>query len=58
LEVFLSSVPSLRVEYAAVVHPDTLLPVERLSGRVVVALAVRVGGTRLIDNAVFEVHDA
>jgi pantoate--beta-alanine ligase len=58
LEVFLSSVPLLRVEYVAVVHPDTLQPVERVSGRVVVALAVRVGNTRLIDNAVFEVQDA
>jgi pantothenate synthetase len=32
--------------------------VERLAGRVVVALAVWVGATRLIDNAVIEVgHD-
>ncbi|MFZ5863485.1 MAG: pantoate--beta-alanine ligase [Nitrospirota bacterium] len=58
LEVFLTNAPGVRVDYAAVVHPDTLQPLERLAGRVVVALAVRVGNTRLIDNGVFEVHDA
>jgi pantoate--beta-alanine ligase len=57
LEVLLSNVPAVDVDYVAVVHPDTLQPLERLSGRVVVALAVWVGHTRLIDNGVFEVHD-
>lgn len=58
LGVFLTNAPAVRVDYVAVVHPDTLQPLERLNGRVVVALAVRVGPTRLIDNAVFEVNDA
>ncbi|MFZ5876757.1 MAG: pantoate--beta-alanine ligase [Nitrospirota bacterium] len=57
LQVLLSNAPSVRPEYVAVVHLDTLQPLERLEGRVVVALAVRVGNTRLIDNGVFEVHD-
>jgi pantoate--beta-alanine ligase len=46
------------VEYVALVDPDTLEPVERLAGRVVVALAVWVGNTRLIDNEVIMVSDA
>lgn len=58
LEVLLSSVSAACVDYVAVVDPDTLQPLERLTGRVVVALAVRIGSTRLIDNAVFEVADA
>jgi pantoate--beta-alanine ligase len=58
LEVLLSNAPAVRVDYVAVVHPDTLQPLERLGGRVVVALAARVGNTRLIDNAIFEVPDA
>jgi pantoate--beta-alanine ligase len=38
-------------EYVAVVDPDTFAPVERLNGApILVALAARVGGTRLIDN--------
>lgn len=58
LGVSLSSEGAVRVEYADVVHPDTLQPVERLAGRVVVAVAAWVGKTRLIDNVEIEVPDA
>ncbi len=37
-------------EYLAVVRPDDLRPVERVDGEVLVAVAARVGATRLIDN--------
>jgi pantoate--beta-alanine ligase len=37
-------------EYLALVQPDTLAPVERVNGAVLVAVAARVGDTRLIDN--------
>ncbi|MEW6682054.1 MAG: pantoate--beta-alanine ligase [Nitrospirota bacterium] len=57
LEVLLSSGAAVRVDYAAVVHPDTLRPVEQLAGRVVIAVAVWVGATRLIDNVEIEVAD-
>jgi pantoate--beta-alanine ligase len=57
LEVSLSSGAAVRVDYVAVVHPETLQPLERLAGRVVVALAAWVGKTRLIDNMVIEVPD-
>lgn len=40
----------LQLEYAEVVHPDTLLPVDSLADGALVAVAARVGGTRLIDN--------
>jgi len=40
------------VEYAAVVDPDTLEPVEAIKDRGVLLLAARVGGTRLIDNVI------
>jgi pantoate--beta-alanine ligase len=58
LEVFLSSGATVKVDYAAVVHPDTLQPLDRLTGRVVIAVAAWVGTTRLIDNVVIEVPDA
>jgi pantoate--beta-alanine ligase len=37
-------------EYLAVVDPDTLVPVTHIDGTVLVAVAARVGATRLIDN--------
>ena len=42
--------PSLRVEYLEVVNPDTMQPVARIDGPVVVAGALWVGNVRLIDN--------
>lgn len=44
--------PGLVIEYAEVVHPRTLEPLERVSKGAVCALAAHVGATRLIDNAV------
>jgi pantoate--beta-alanine ligase len=44
-----------RLQYAAAVDPETLHPVEMVEGRVLLALAVHVGGTRLIDNQMVEV---
>ncbi len=42
----------IAAEYVAVVHPDTLAPLERLEGPALVAVAATVGATRLIDNVV------
>jgi pantoate--beta-alanine ligase len=41
-------------EYLALVDPDTFHPVDAVNGRVLVAVAARVGETRLIDNALIE----
>ena len=40
----------VREDYVAVVDADTLQPVRRVSGRILVAVAARVGRARLIDN--------
>ena len=42
--------PAVREDYVAVVDAETLEPVERVRGRVLVAVAARVGRARLIDN--------
>ncbi|HUX15000.1 MAG TPA: pantoate--beta-alanine ligase, partial [Phycisphaerae bacterium] len=42
--------PGAALEYVAVVDPDTLADLERIADRALVALAARVGRTRLIDN--------
>ena len=46
----LSQEPRVQVEYIAITEPDQLQPVAEVDARTVVALAARVGGTRLIDN--------
>jgi len=46
--------PLAQLDYIAVADPDTLTPLERIEGRVLVALAVTIGRTRLIDNALFD----
>jgi pantoate--beta-alanine ligase len=43
--------PLASVEYVEVCCPDTLAPLETVAGRALLALAVRFGTTRLIDNA-------
>jgi pantoate--beta-alanine ligase len=42
--------PEVRVEYFEITDPDTLQPVERVEGPVLVAGAMWLGSTRLIDN--------
>jgi pantoate--beta-alanine ligase len=42
----------LRVEYLEIVDPDSIQPVDRIVGPVLVACAVWLGSTRLIDNVV------
>lgn len=46
--------PLARLEYAAAVDPETLQPMARVSGPVLLALAVHLGSTRLIDNVLVE----
>jgi len=41
-----------RIDYAVLVDPDTLEPIEEITGPTVAALAVKIEDTRLIDNLV------
>jgi pantoate--beta-alanine ligase len=43
-------VKGTRIEYIAIVNAETLEPVKEIKGKTLVALAVRVGKARLIDN--------
>jgi pantoate--beta-alanine ligase len=47
--------PLARIDYVEVRRADDLAPVETIQGRVVLALAVWLGSTRLIDNEIVEV---
>jgi pantoate--beta-alanine ligase len=42
--------PGARLEYAEVVDAQTLQPLDPLQGKILIAVAVRFGSTRLIDN--------
>jgi pantoate--beta-alanine ligase len=45
-----STEPSARVDYAAIVDPDTLLPIPDTTRGALIAVAAFIGNTRLIDN--------
>jgi pantoate--beta-alanine ligase len=45
-----------KIDYVAIVDFETLQPLERLQGKVLIALAVQFGTTRLIDNVLMDVE--
>ncbi|NPU82864.1 MAG: pantoate--beta-alanine ligase [Syntrophaceae bacterium] len=52
-KAFISSHPFTKIDYVQICDTATMKDVERIEGTCVMALAVRVGNTRLIDNSVF-----
>ena len=50
----LRQVPALRIEYVSIVDAESLEDVQQVQGRVLVAVAGRLGATRLIDNIVVD----
>lgn len=53
MEKVLAAEPLAKTEYVAVVDALTMQPVDVIDGAVLIPMAVRVGGTRLIDNFSF-----
>ncbi len=51
----IEATPGARLDYVAVVDWEHLQPIERLQGKVLIALAVYFGTTRLIDNLIVRV---
>jgi pantoate--beta-alanine ligase len=54
----ISGESAVRLDYFEIVNPDTLDPVEDVSGGALVAVAAVVGSTRLIDNVLLGVQSA
>jgi pantoate--beta-alanine ligase len=52
MEAVIRREPLARLDYVAVVHPETLRPVETIEAGAVALMTVRIGKTRLLDNAV------
>ncbi|MGB6043133.1 MAG: pantoate--beta-alanine ligase [Pirellulales bacterium] len=51
----IQSAGDVRIDYVALADPQTLRPVSPIEGPVAALVAVRVGSTRLIDNAILQV---
>ncbi|MES2463503.1 MAG: pantoate--beta-alanine ligase [Armatimonadota bacterium] len=51
-----SQQPTAQLDYIAVVDPETLIDVNDITDRALVAIAVRIGGVRLIDNRIITVQ--
>jgi pantoate--beta-alanine ligase len=49
-DAHIKTFPETEIDYINIVDPDTLEDINTINGPVVMALAVKVGKTRLIDN--------
>ncbi|MBW7990875.1 MAG: pantoate--beta-alanine ligase [Planctomycetes bacterium] len=53
----LQQVPSIEIEYISIVDADTLQNIEHFTGKVLTAVAVRIGPARLIDNILLDTRE-
>ncbi|MDD5063391.1 MAG: pantoate--beta-alanine ligase [Phycisphaerae bacterium] len=51
----LKQVPSIKIEYVSIVDAQTMQELEKVTGKVLIAAAVKIGKTRLIDNILVDV---
>lgn len=54
MQQLIAHAPQARIDYIEVVDPDRFTSKPRIEGRSLIALAVRIGSTRLIDNMLIE----
>ncbi len=50
----LQQAPDIKIEYISILNADTLEPVDKASGTILAAIAVKIGNTRLIDNILID----
>jgi len=50
----LNQAPSIKIEYISIIDADTLQELKKITGKVLTAVAVKIGSTRLIDNIVVD----
>jgi pantoate--beta-alanine ligase len=53
----LNQVPSVKIEYVSIVDAETLQSVGLIAGKILAAVAVRIGSTRLIDNILVDASE-
>jgi len=54
MQKILKQVPSIEIEYISIVDAETLQELERIAGKVLAAVAVKIGSARLIDNILLD----
>jgi pantoate--beta-alanine ligase len=54
----ISAQPETDIDYLSICDPETLIDVERIDRTALMALAVKVGKTRLIDNTILPVFSS
>jgi pantoate--beta-alanine ligase len=54
MQKILQQVPSIEIEYISIVNADTLQNLDQIAGKVLIAVAVKIGFTRLIDNILID----
>ena len=52
----LNQIPSAKIEYISIVDAETLENIDKIAGKVLAAVAVKVGSTRLIDNILVDMN--
>ncbi len=50
----LQQVPSIEIEYISIVDAETLQNIDRIAGKILAAVAVKIGTARLIDNILLD----
>jgi pantoate--beta-alanine ligase len=51
MRALIETVPSSQIDYISIADPITLEEIRHVDGAAVILLAVKIGSTRLIDNA-------
>ncbi len=46
----LDEIPSAKIEYVSIVNAETLQSIDKITGKVLAAVAIKIGSTRLVDN--------
>jgi pantoate--beta-alanine ligase len=54
MRTIIQSMSAVEIEYVSIVDAETLQSVDRIAGKVLAALAVKIGSTRLIDNILID----
>lgn len=52
MKALVQNIETAKIDYVVIINPENLEPVELIKGKVLIALAVRIGKTRLIDNII------
>lgn len=54
MRTILNQAPSIKIEYVSIVDADAVQSINRITGKVLIAVAVKIGSTRLIDNILLD----